>query len=130
MTTLQEAANTAQPVAMELPEATWANYSKLIGDVEAETGCGHGAWDCIPPEQLVRAVLKCARASASAAAVGEPRPITTAPKGRDLLLYSHRDGDWVVGDWGRYCRHNNPGFTYWAPLPATPPSAQAQEGGA
>lgn len=45
-------------------EPTYRKYATLIEAVENEVGMGHGAWDCLPPEELVAAVLKCAKEAA------------------------------------------------------------------
>jgi hypothetical protein len=52
------------------------------------------------------------------------RPIATAPKGEEILLFAtkHR-AHWFMGDWGRFNRHNQPRITHWAPLPPDPVDA-------
>lgn len=52
-------------------------------------------------------------------------PISEAPKGRDVLLYSPRYLDLTIGDWRHYCRVNQPGFTHYQELPP-PPSTKGE----
>lgn len=47
-------------------------------------------------------------------------PISEAPQGRDVLLYSPRYLDLTIGDWRHYCRVNQPGFTHYHELPPPP----------
>lgn len=54
-------------------------------------------------------------------------PIENAPKGMPSLLWSAKSGSASIGDWGRFCIHNEPRFTYYQPLP-TPPTTGAANG--
>lgn len=50
----------------------------------------------------------------------------TAPKGREVLLWSTKYKQPIsVGDWGSYCRMNQPCWTHWMEKPPAPVAAAA-----
>lgn len=51
----------------------------------------------------------------------------TAPKGQDVLLYSERNREWFIGDWGRYDIYNHPRISRWRPLPPIPATSPAKD---
>lgn len=54
------------------------------------------------------------------------QPIETAPKGREVLLWSTKYKQPIsVGDWGSYCRMNQPCWTHWMEKPPAPVAAAA-----
>jgi hypothetical protein len=60
------------------------------------------------------------------------QPIETAPKDQEIIAYSAGSSmspreriDVVI--WGDYCRHNNPKFSHWMPLPK-PPTTEIEGG--
>jgi hypothetical protein len=46
--------------------------------------------------------------------------ISTAPIGTYALLFSERDRDISIRDFGQFAKYNSPKFTHWMPLPQLP----------
>lgn len=64
--------------------------------------------------------------AAAAQAQSEPQwmPIETAPKDRNVLLFSEKYGRQSIDNWSHYNVHNQPRFTHWMPLPQPPKDNQ------